>query len=84
VTSASWGGAQVVLGRVVCFDEGSGLGVIELAADDVESDGQRVPFHCVSLVDGSRAVEIGRPVAFVPRLGRDGRRWAAGVVKLGD
>lgn len=84
----SWQRQRVVLGRVVAFDERSGLGEIEgqgprrQIGSGGTAGGQRVPFHCVSIADGSRTVEIGAEVAFLLRLGRDGREWAAGIVMV--
>lgn len=46
-------------GRVVDFDESSGLGVV---VDD--DDGGRWPFHCVSIADGTRRIESGERVVF--------------------
>ena len=45
-------------GIVTAFDEARGLGTI------TSSTGTRWPFHCVSLLDGSRTVEVGREVTF--------------------
>ena len=44
-------------GTVETFDEGSGLGEILLG------DGRRIPFHCVSIADGSRRIAPGTPVS---------------------
>lgn len=53
-------------GTVVSFDAHRGLG--EVMGDD----GMRYPFHCVEIRDGSRRIEVGRPVTFevVVRLGQ--------------
>jgi CspA family cold shock protein len=45
-------------GRVVSFDERRGLGEVESA------DGDRYPFHCTQIVDGSRTVAVGATVEF--------------------
>lgn len=52
-------------GTVAAFDEASGLGTI--AADDVE-----IPFHCISIADGSRTIDVGASVEFelLAKLGR--------------
>lgn len=77
-----------MLGRVVAFDEQAGLGEIERRSSprpgggDGSPVGARVPFHCVSIADGSRTVEVGAEVAFLLRLGRDGREWAAGILTV--
>ncbi len=46
------------LGRVVEFDVTVGLGV-------VSADGRDWPFHCVSILDGTRSIEVGATVTFV-------------------
>jgi cold shock CspA family protein len=53
-------------GSVTAFDEPVGLGVV--TADD----GVAFDFHCVSIADGSRTIDVGRRVRFVAvaRLGR--------------
>lgn len=45
-------------GTVLEFDGQVGLGRIE----DVE--GRRWPFHCVSIADGSRMIDVGTRVVF--------------------
>ncbi|MBU3688249.1 MAG: hypothetical protein B7C54_07810 [Acidimicrobiales bacterium mtb01] len=47
-------------GVVVEFDAHVGLGV-------VEADGERIPFHCVEIADGSRNVVVGESVEFEVR-----------------
>ena len=42
---------------VETFDDGSGLGTVRL------DDGRVFPFHCVSLVDGSRTTRPGMKVS---------------------
>jgi cold shock CspA family protein len=51
---------------VVAFDGPSGLGEIAVA------DGTTIPFHCVSIADGSRTIEVGAAVRFeeLRKLGR--------------
>lgn len=53
-------------GSVVEFDEASGLGSVQ------EPSGQRWPFHCVSILDGTRNIPVGARVGFevAPRVGR--------------
>ena len=46
------------VGTVVEFDESVGLGLV---ADD---GGHKWPFHCVSIADGTRAIDVGARVAF--------------------
>ena len=45
-------------GTVLEFDGPSGLGSIAGA------DGRRWPFHCVSIADGTREIEVGAAVVF--------------------
>ncbi len=63
-------------GVVTRFDESAGLGVI------TGSDGTEVPFHCTTISDGTRVIELGTAVYFsiFPALG--GRAEALRVEKL--
>lgn len=45
-------------GTVTDFDEAAGLGMI------IDSVGGTWPFHCISIADGSRKIEVGRRVTF--------------------
>jgi cold shock CspA family protein len=56
----------MVTGTVTAFDEQVGLGVV------VTEDGRELAFHCVSIADGTRTIDVGRRVTveLVPRLGR--------------
>lgn len=45
-------------GTVTSFDDGAGLGVI------TDEMGQLWPFHCISIADGSRWIEVGQQVTF--------------------
>jgi cold shock CspA family protein len=68
-----------VLGTVVEFDEARGLG-------QVVADGTGYPFHCTSIADGTRTVDVGAAVVFEVRAGGLGR-WeatAVTVVRAGD
>jgi len=56
-------------GRVVVFDEGRGLG-------EIESDGERYPFHCTAIAGDSRTIEVGVDVEFEIAPGPLGR-WEA-------
>lgn len=49
-------------GVVVSFDSFAGLGDIQ------DEDGAMWPFHCVSLVDGSRQIDVGAYVEFATRF----------------
>jgi CspA family cold shock protein len=59
-------------GRVSAFDGLVGLGEI------TDADGAVWPFHCVEITDGSRSVEVGAAVEFVP-LAKLGRREASSI-----
>jgi cold shock CspA family protein len=59
-----------VLGTVIEFDEPRGLGVIE------GDDGERYPFHCTRIADGTREIPAGARVEFVVMAGPGGR-WEA-------
>jgi cold shock CspA family protein len=52
-------------GTVTAFDQASGLGTI--VAEELE-----VPFHCISIADGTRTIEVGAAVQFelLAKLGR--------------
>jgi len=62
-------------GVVTDFSEPSGLGVI------TDESGQQWPFHCVSLEDGTRTVEIGVRVSFVQGF-RVARPEAVHIIRL--
>jgi len=59
-------------GSVTEFDEALGLGVI------TSEDGTTFGFHCVSIADGSRTIDVGAPVSFGVLL-KLGRREAAEI-----
>jgi len=59
-------------GSVTAFDDALGLGVI------TSDDGTAFGFHCVSIADGSRTIEVGTPVSFGVLL-KLGRREAADI-----
>jgi cold shock CspA family protein len=59
-------------GTVVAVDERRGLG-------EIESDGDRYPFHCTAIADGSRAIDVGTEVEFVVVPGPAGR-WEAAQI----
>ncbi|CAB4666934.1 unannotated protein [freshwater metagenome] len=50
------------VGHVVAFDFHAGLGEIR------DEQGRVWPFHCVSLSDGSRSIDIGTHVKFIVRF----------------
>jgi cold shock CspA family protein len=64
-------------GRVVSFDDASGLGIV--ATDD----GTSHMFHCVSIADGTRSIAVGSSVSFV-LVNRHGGIEAADVVYADD
>jgi CspA family cold shock protein len=57
---------------VTSFDDTVGLGVI------ADAGGDRFPFHCIEIADGSRSVEIGAEVHF-DLLAKFGRWEAANI-----
>ena len=58
-------------GTVETFDEHVGLGTV------VDASGARHPFHCTAILDGSRNIDPGTPVAYHVVPGRSGRFEAA-------
>jgi cold shock CspA family protein len=62
-----------VLGTVIAFDEPRGLGVIE------GDDGERYPFHCTRIADGTRTIPTGARVEFSVMAGPAGR-WEADAI----
>ena len=61
-------------GTVVAFDEARGLGTID-------ADGTEYPFHCTALLDGTRTVAAGTPVAFKVRPAGMGQWEATEIAK---
>lgn len=47
-----------IAGIVVAFDEAVGLGLVS------DESGHRWPFHCVSIADGTRVIDVGAKVTF--------------------
>jgi cold shock CspA family protein len=62
-------------GTVAEFDESRGLGTIDAGED-------RYPFHCTSLLDGTRTVQVGTEVSFEVVAGPLGRWEAARIGTL--
>ena len=62
-----------MLGTVIEFDEPRGLGVIE------GDDGERYPFHCTRIADGTRTIPTGARVEFSVMAGPAGR-WEADAI----
>ncbi|HEY5096791.1 MAG TPA: hypothetical protein VII46_02045, partial [Acidimicrobiales bacterium] len=69
-------GRKPLIGDVAEFDEPRGLGVIEYGTGD------RIPFHCTAITDGSRRIDVGTVVAFEVAAGRLGRLEARSVRPL--
>lgn len=63
-------------GVVDTFDEARGLGAVR------SDDGVVLPFHCTAVADGSRTIEVGRPVRFRVAPGHLGRWEATGLTPL--
>lgn len=61
-------------GTVTDFDDHVGLGHIDHA-------GEQLLFHCVEIVDGTRAISVGTSVSFVV-VTRFGVREASAIEKL--
>ena len=61
-------------GTVIAFAEPRGIGAIE-------SEGERYPFHCTQIDDGTRAIRVGATVEFDIVPGRLGDWEAAHIVK---
>lgn len=59
-------------GMVVAFDEARGLGTVRPEG----GGGADLGFHCTSIADGSRSVEVGAEVTFDVEAGPMGR-WQA-------
>jgi cold shock CspA family protein len=64
------------LGVVSTFAEARGLGTV---SDDT---GATWTFHCTSIADGTRTIEVGARVAFDVVAGHLGRMEATQVTKL--
>ena len=58
----------------MAFDERSGLG-------EIETDGERYPFHCTAIADGTRSIDVGAEVEFAVAPGAGGR-WQAAEIEL--
>jgi cold shock CspA family protein len=67
---------MAAVGTVAAFDEHKGLGTVR------SDDGRELPFHCTSIADGSRRVDVGARVRFSVVGGHRGRWEAADVVEV--
>lgn len=61
---------------VVAFDEARGDGVLR------DARGREFYFHCVSITDGSRHVDVGATVRARRQVGLRGRDEASHLVKI--
>lgn len=61
------------LGTVIAFDENAGCGSVR------DGNGRELFFHCTAIVDGSRTIDIGDPVAFTIRPGHGGQYEASAI-----
>jgi CspA family cold shock protein len=61
-------------GVVSAFDDHKGYGTVRSAEDDSE-----LFFHCTSIADGTRSIEVGAAVEYEVVAGRLGRWEAAGL-----
>ncbi|HEX6312963.1 MAG TPA: cold-shock protein [Acidimicrobiia bacterium] len=60
-------------GQVTAFDPHRGRG-------EIESRGDRFPFHCTEIADGSRTIDVGTAVDFEVVAGPLGR-WEAAAIE---
>lgn len=63
-------------GTVAAFDDPAGVGTL------TGDDGTEVPFHCVTIADGSRSIAAGTRVSYRVVPGHGGRWEAAEVSPL--
>jgi cold shock CspA family protein len=61
-------------GTVTSFDDARGLGEVTTA------DGQRYPFHCTRIANGTRTIAVGTRVRFEIVPGALGR-WEAAKIE---
>lgn len=59
------------------FDDAAGLGQVSTP------EGATHPFHCTSIADGSRTIDVGTAVTFVVTPGRGGAWEAVQVSRRG-
>ncbi|MFN2606980.1 MAG: cold shock domain-containing protein [Acidimicrobiales bacterium] len=67
-----------MIGVVIDFDEGRGLGTVR------GEDGREVSFHCTAVADGTRTVPVGARVAYSVVAGHLGRWEATALERVGD
>ena len=68
--TASFGDAT---GTVASFESDRGLGEI------ITAEGAIYPFHCTAIADGTRDIEVGKPVTFTIAAGHLGRLEATDI-----
>jgi cold shock CspA family protein len=66
---------MALTGVIESFDDAAGLGVVR------GDDGDAWPFHCVSIADGSRTIEVGARVSFDTRF-HVARVEAVGIARV--
>lgn len=67
-----------VTGVVESFDDRRGDGVVR------GDHGERLYFHCVSIADGTRHIEVGARIEATRHVGHLGRDEASDVKKLSE
>jgi cold shock CspA family protein len=65
-----------VVGVVEAFDDRRGDGFI------VSDAGERLYFHCVSILDGTREIAVGQRVSAARHVGHVGRDEVGDIEKL--
>jgi cold shock CspA family protein len=66
----------IVVGVVESFDDRRGDGII------LSDEGERLYFHCVSILDGSREISVGQRVNAARHVGHVGRDEAIDLEKI--
>jgi cold shock CspA family protein len=67
----------IVEGVVATFDERRGDGLV------TSDRGERLYFHCVSIADGTRRIDVGARVRARRRVGHTGRDEVVDVARVG-
>jgi hypothetical protein len=67
-----------VLGHIESFDDGRGDGLLH------SDEGERFYFHCVSIANGTRHIEVGVRAQGERRVGHVGRDEVVGVAEIDD
>lgn len=66
----------MVRGRVEEFDEARGTGVVATGA------GERYPFHCTAIADGSRTIPVGVEALFRVVASHSGSWEASAITRI--